>query len=409
MVIMHTERLYYEDAYRRQFSARVVRRRELDGRPAVALDRTAFYPTGGGQPHDTGWLNGIRVLDVREDQELVWHLLEQPLTANRVEGELDWPRRWDHMQSHSGQHVLSQAFIRVAEVETVGWHLSPNSLTIDVDQVILDETLLQRAEELANSVVQEDRPIRSRYAEPSETAALALRKQLDVCGTLRLVEIEDFDQVACGGTHVASTGQIGLIKILRVERQGNETRVHFLCGGRALNDYRRKHEWLRQLANDFSCREDEVTGAVERLRAEVQAARRARRQAWDALVEVEAERLWQRTEGMAPPRLITGYYADWEPDQVKRLALSLRRRPGCFVTLAAGDPPQMFLARSDDLEIGAGDVCRRIMSDLQGRGGGRGEYAQGRVPSPAAAYQAFALLADLLAVVPSAKARHLDR
>lgn len=396
---MTPEKLYYDDPYLKHFSAQVVARREIDGRPAIALDRTAFYPGGGGQPCDRGTLNDMPVLDVTESDGQIWHVLAEtpwPL-HHEIQGVLDWPWRRDLMENHSGQHVLSQAFIRVAEAETVGWHLSPNSVTIDLDQSELDEETLDRAELLANEVLARNFAISARFVDEAELPALQLRKQPDVTGPLRLVEIAGFDRVACGGTHVASTAEIGLIKILRAERRGGETRIHFLCGSRALEDYRRKHRLVRNLASRFSRGEDELLEATDKLQAENQAARKALRSAQDALVDAEAERLWGSARQQPAVRIITGTYDDWEAEQVKRLALALRSRPGCFIALAAGNPPQVTFTRSEDVQADAGRLLRQALEAVGGRGGGRNDYAQGRAPSIEAVGQLFAVLTDLLA------------
>ncbi|MCB0237249.1 MAG: alanyl-tRNA editing protein, partial [Anaerolineae bacterium] len=229
-----TERLYYQDSYISSFEATLLSWSDFDGRQTVALDRTAFYPTGGGQPCDTGTLNGVPVVDVRDGGDLIWHVLAGPLPLDDaiVRGEIDWSRRWDHMQNHSGQHILSQSFIETHDALTVAWHLSDTSLTIDLNRIGLSDEALADAERLANLVVQRNLPITARIVSEDELPALALRKQPAIDGPLRLVEIGDFDRVACSGTHVAATAQVGLIKLLRAERRGQETRIHFVCGGR---------------------------------------------------------------------------------------------------------------------------------------------------------------------------------
>ncbi|MCS6843371.1 MAG: DHHA1 domain-containing protein [Caldilineales bacterium] len=401
---MTTERLYYRQPTLRSFTAQVTARCELRGQPAVALDRTAFYPAGGGQPHDTGWLNGVPVVDVQEVDGTVWHLLEQPLPPGElVHGELDWRRRWDHMQNHSGQHVLTQAFIRTAEAETVAWHLSDNTVTVDLDRSDLTPEEIALAEALANEIVQEDRPIAARVVGEEELPWLGLRRRPDVPGPLRIVEIADFDRVACGGTHVASTGQIGLIKVLRAERQGRETRIYFVCGGRALADYGRKHRLVRSLAAQLSTGEDDVPQAIARLQGDLQAAQKALRAAQDALVAAEAERLWATAEAGLPVRAIVGLYPDWPAEQVKRLALTLRSRPGGVVALAGGSPPQVFCGRSDDVSADAGQALRAALAAVGGRGGGRSEFAQGSAPDAAAAERALGLAKEAMLAASGGK------
>lgn len=390
---MNTDKLYSTDSYLRTFEAQIIGQETIAGQPAVALDRTAFYPTSGGQPHDTGTLNGVAVVDVMEQDGLIWHSLESQLLEPLVRGKVDWLRRWDHMQSHTGQHVLSQAFVLAAAAETVAWHLSPNSVTIDLARVGLDDDDLARAEQLANSVVQEDRPVTSRLVAREDLPGMALRKLPQVEGPWRIVEIEGFDRVACSGTHVSGTSQVGLIKILRAERRGQETRIHFASGGRAMADYTRKHQLVRALAARFSRGEDEVLQAAEQLQQEAQGNYRALKAAQDALVAREAESLWEAVASAPTPRILQGVYVDWQPEQVKRLALALRGHPGCFVALAGGDPPQVYVARSDDVQADAGQALRAALAAVGGRGGGRPDYAQGSAPSLEAAASAIAALA----------------
>ncbi len=216
-----TDRLYYTDSYARQFGARVLEQITLDERPAVILDRTFFYPESGGQPSDRGTLGGAQVIDVisRQSDRAVMHVLSQPLHATDAQGEVDWARRFDHMQQHTGQHILSQAFLRTADAETVSFHLGADSVTIDIAADRVTPALAEKTEEIANGVVLGDGPGRAWFPAADEIAKLSLRKTPDVDGALRVVAIGDFDLTACGGTHVARTGEIGLIKILKVEKQ----------------------------------------------------------------------------------------------------------------------------------------------------------------------------------------------
>jgi len=392
---MHTNRLYYENAYLTQFTAHVIDRMEIDGRCALALDRTAFYPAGGGQPCDTGTLNGVAVVDVRNGGELVWHVLDQAIDSVTVDGCVDWQRRWDHMQNHSGQHVLSQAFIVTTGAQTVAWRLSESTLTIDLNRVGLSDEELAEAERVGNEVVQQDHAISARIVAETELAELALRKQPDVDGPLRIVEIAAFDRVACSGTHVSGTAQVGLIKVLRAERRGSETRIHFACGQRAVADYGRKHQLVRGLAARFTCSEDEVPAAVQRLQDEAQASFRALKTAQTALVEAEAARLWSQVERQPAPRLIHGAYPTWDDEQVKTLVLSLKRHPGCFIGVTGGRSALVFAARSEDCSIDAGLLLRTALTQVNGRGGGRPDYAQGSAPNWEAAERALELIESL--------------
>ncbi len=384
-----TQRLYYHDSYLTTFDARVTSLRVIEGQPAVALDCTAFYPTGGGQPHDTGALDGVAVLDVRSEGETIWHLLAAPLpVGSLVHGQVDWARRWDHVQNHSGQHILSQAFIETAGALTVAWHLSDNSVTIDLDQTGLREQQLEDAEHLSNQVVQRNLPISARIVDEIELPTLNLRKQPDVDGPLRVVEIGDFDRVACGGLHANGTAQVGLVKVLRAERRGPETRIHFACGQRAIADYSRKHQMVRGLTGRFTCSEDELSQAVERLQAQADANFKALRAAQSELVAAEAVRLLATAGSIG---LLVGEYPTWDGEQVKQLALALRGQPGLIVALT-GDAGQVLLARSADVVFDAGQTLRSALIAVGGRGGGRPDFAQGAAPTSDAARQALKII-----------------
>src|SRR5207249_1191615 len=231
---MTTERLYFTDSYLRQFSARVIACGERGGRPSVALDQSAFYSEGGGQPADTGTLNGVPVLDVQVEDGVVWHVLERQLEDDAVQGEIDWTRRFDHMQQHHGQHLLSAAFEQLYNLRTVSFHLGAAASTIDLACTALADQQAVAAEELANQVIWEDRPVLARFVTADELARLPLRKPPVVEGSVRVVSVPDFDHSACGGTHPRTTGGVGLLHIRRWERRGDVVRVEFLCGGRAM-------------------------------------------------------------------------------------------------------------------------------------------------------------------------------
>ena len=286
-----TERLYYADAYARTFEAQVIDRAEVNGQPAVILDRSAFYPEGGGQPSDRGTLNQVNVLDVitREADEAVLHVLSAQV-EDRVTGVVDSARRFDLMQQHSGQHILSQAFVQAAQAETVSFHLNPDpldgALTIDLDTAQLSSAQIDRAEELANTIVFENRPIVARFVTDQELQALPLRKPPKVDKAIRIVQVEGFDWSACGGTHVARTGEVGLIKIVKLERRGAETRVEFRCGRRALHDYRRKNQMIMQIAADLTVGFWEVDQAIGRLQADAKALRKQLSDAEHALAAI---------------------------------------------------------------------------------------------------------------------------
>jgi len=376
-------RLYYHDPYLTGFEATVIERTRLSNVAAVVLDRTAFYPEGGGQPADRGTLNDVPVVDVQIVDGQVWHMLAGELLADQVHGVVDWARRWDHMQQHTGQHILSQAFIAVAEAETVAFHLGEEASTIDLNRTGLSEARLRAVEQAANRVVWENRPVQARFVTSKELSALPLRRPPQVHENVRIVEIEGFDWSACGGTHVRATGEVGLIKIVRTERRGEEMRVTFLCGGRALADYARKHTLVQRLMSRFTCAEHEIEQAIERLEAEGQVMRKALRAAEETLASYEAMALLHEALHLGDVRVVTRVYGDRSVDWVRSVAQALRDQPKTVALLAwGGERPQFIFARSQDVPVDVSALLRVACQVSGGRGGGRAEWAQGGGGAP---------------------------
>ncbi len=380
---MMTRRLYYDDAYRTAFSARVIQRLRHADHPAVILDQTCFYPTGGGQPCDTGWLNGVEVIEViaSEENGAILHVLaaDLDLSQEQVAGRIDWSRRFDHMQQHTGQHILSQAFMRTANAETVSFHLGSEVVTIDLNVPRLSPEQVEEAERLANQVVFSDRPVRARFVSPEELAAYSLRRPPQVQGLVRVVEIEGFDATPCGGTHVARTGEIGLIKIIRLDRRGEETRVEFRCGERALADYGRKNQMVQQLAGLLTTGHLELDQAVERLQAEIKQLHRQLRQAQERLVAYEAAELAAQAERVGELAVIRRVFSDRDPGQLRQLALRLAAPPKTVALLGlAGVKAHVIGACSQDVQadmVAAVRVALQALGSLGG--GGRPQFAQG--------------------------------
>jgi alanyl-tRNA synthetase len=382
-----TDRLYYSDSYTRSFSAHIAGRLMAGERPAVVLDRTYFYPTSGGQPFDRGALNDVQVVDVtvRPGDGEILHVLERPIEADAVQAQIDWGRRLDHMQQHTGQHILSQAFIRVAGAETVAFHLSEGSVTIDLAAGALaqvpSESAVAEAETLANEVVMGDAPVRAWFPTDVELESIRLRRTPEglAPGALRVVAIGEFDFNACGGTHVARTGEIGQIKVVKLERRGGEARVEFCCGWRALADYRRKNGTVNTLAAGFTCGPDEVPQAVSRLQAEAQAARRALKSAQEALLDHEADSLAAAGRTENGWCIVRREWAGREVSELRRLAARLASQSGTVALLgASGEKAQFVLARADGLAPDMREALKGALATLgSGRGGGSPALAQG--------------------------------
>ncbi len=379
-----TERLYYNDSHLIEFEARVVDVTErVSGWTAVVLDRTAFYPTGGGQPSDTGTLNGSRVVECIDDGERgVVHVV-QGFAAPRdtiVAGRIDWARRLDHMQQHTGQHILSQAFVELFNAPTKSFRVLESSCEIDVDLAHPTVEIIERAAELANNVVWEDRLITIHNVSAAEAAALPLRKESSREGELRLIEIEGFDLTPCGGTHAYRTGEVGMIAMRSWERAKGLTRVEFVAGMRALGDYRRANKSARDVAALFSCGRDDVAQHAAQLVEESKELRRQVRALEEVAASVEAERLF--SSALVQPdgtSVVAHVFEDRDAEFLKRVAHALIAHPQTIALLGCRDKDtaRLVFARSADAPGDMNGLMREACALLDGRGGGKPDLAQG--------------------------------
>lgn len=373
-----TERLYYTDPYLREFDATVIETVDADGRPGIVLDRTAFYPSSGGQPFDTGTLQDVRVVDVvDEDDGRLVHIVERAPAGAAVHGHIDWERRFDHMQQHTGQHVLSAAFDRLFGVRTESFHLGAESATIDLARELSAREIAD-AESAANAVVWEDRPVAIRFADAAEAATLGLRKASARAGTLRLIDVEDFDLSACGGTHVARTGAIGIIALAGAERFRGGSRVTFLCGARALAGYRTLRDAVAGSVRVLSVAPAELPSAIERLQADGREQRRHVKDLGTRLAGFEANAMADAAEEVAGIRVVLRAVPDADANVLKLIASRVASRAGHAAVLVGDTPPlPIVVARAADAEIDAGRLLRAIVERHGGKGGGRPELAQG--------------------------------
>ena len=372
-----TERLYYTDSYLREFRARVLDR-SGDG-ATLYLDRTAFYPTSGGQPNDIGSIDGTAVLDVVDEGERVAHRTASPVDTAEVECCIDWARRLDHMQQHSGQHLLSAVFIEQFGIETVSFHLGQEISTIDLEVPAVDMEKVTAAERRANEAVWENRPIAITYENAG--AAADLRKPSDRGGTLRIVSIQGLDRIACGGTHVRLTGEIGPILIRRLEKIRNNVRVEFLCGMRAVRKARADYSALSRIAQLFSTSLDETPQVAA---AQVEGARdadRLKRKLDAELARYQGRELYEATAPdatgirRAVRRLLKGTL-----DDLRALAQSFTAQPKAVFAGVIEQPPAVLLATSADSGLDAGKTLQPLLAQAGGRGGGNARLAQGSVP-----------------------------
>jgi alanyl-tRNA synthetase len=386
-----TLRLYYTDSYLRDFDASVVE--HADGGRRVYLDRTAFYPTSGGQPHDVGTLGGVAVVDVVDEGERVAHVLAAPLTAARVRGSVDWSRRFDHMQQHTGQHLLSAVFHDLLGHATIAVHFGRESSTLDLDTPALEHARLVEAEDRANRAVTENRPVEVTFEEPGRAAGL--RKASAREGTLRIVTIRDLDRSACGGTHVRATGEIGPILIRSAERVKKSVRLEFRCGERAVRRARADLDLLTRLAGRFSAAPDELPALVEAQRAELKAATSARRELEDSLAAVRARELYAAAP--SDPSSLRRIVVREERGPVERLrplAQAVAGLPRAIFVGWTADPPALVVATSADSGLEAGSLLRSALERVGGRGGGSVRLGQGTASSAAAVEQAVAALGN---------------
>jgi alanyl-tRNA synthetase len=378
-----TERLYYGEAGLVEFEAAVQRVNPAGNGFRVYLDRTAFYPESGGQTADAGTLAGIPVRDVQEDEAGdIYHLLGEAPAAGPVRGVVDTAARFDHMQQHTGQHLLSAAFVTLHNLATVGFHMSAGFSTVDIAAERLDEVRLRSAIQLANRVVWEDRPVRTGFFDREQIEALGLRKPTQRTGDIRVVEVEGFDRSACGGTHVARTGQIGIIVVTRTEKMKDKTRLHFLCGGRALQAFEDNLAILGRLSGLTTSGFPELPDRVDKLIQNAKNLERDCQKLKADLLELQVPGLLERHR-RPDGRSIVIQALD-EPSPVVRTLcqkLIAGGRPA-LVAVASRADGTLLLGRSPDLAADVLELTTRLRADFQVKGGGKPDFAQlGGIPA----------------------------
>ncbi len=387
-----TEHLYYHDSFLYEFEAEVIDVTTVDSRPAVILDRTAFYPTSGGQVFDTGWIapagpaesTRLRVTEVAEKEDgTVLHFLESPAqiqTGSRIHGLIDVERRRDHMQQHTGQHVLSAAFVRLFSMPTVSFHMGAESCSIDLDTKSLTSKHAETAEALANDVVTENRSVSIRFVTSGEAKDLGLRKLPPADrDQLRLIAIHDFDLTACGGTHVTATGQIGCVLLRKIEKVRQGWRVEFVCGKRAVGTARHDYTTLAESAGLLSTHIWDVPQQVRKSQEESRLMRKAAEQALAELADVYAGRALAETAEGGGRKLVVRVFPDRDLAFIKLLGQKLIRQSSSVVALlgAGSDSPALVFAQSPGQPFDMGTLMKEALAKLGGRGGGSKDMAQG--------------------------------
>jgi alanyl-tRNA synthetase len=382
-----TRRLHRDDPYLLEFEAMVVARREHEGRPAVVLDRTAFYSESGGQPWDTGTLDGVPVVAVVEQDGQVLHVLGAPLSSTAVSGRVDAERRRDHMQQHHGQHLLSRAFVETASAATLSFHLGAEVSTIDLDREV-SEDAVRRAEARCNAIVWDARAVRSRVVERREAEALGLHAADEAGDEVRLVEAEGFDLQACGGTHPSRTSEVGVVLVVGHERYKAGSRVRFVCGSRAILAFRARALAVERVGALLSSPLEELPASVARLQDRLVEATRRGRDMADRALRAEAARL---LAAAGSPAVVTAVYEGWPAEDLRALAQNLAATGPCVALLASrAEKVHVVFAQSEGLPHDVPGLLRQALAEIGGRGGGRGNLAQGGSESAAGLEAALA-------------------
>lgn len=397
------EHLYYDDSFLREFDAQVIASEPDGDRWRIVIDRTAFYPTSGGQPHDTGSLGDARVLEVVESEgDGITHFTDRALATGPVHGKIDWERRFDHIQQHTGQHLLSAAFIELFKAQTVSFHLGREISTIDLAVPSLSQKQVEDAERRTNEIIFADRQVRIRFGTAEELAAAGVRKQVEREGILRAIEIEGFDRQACGGTHVARTGQVGLILLRKLEKVKSNWRVEFVCGRRALRAARSDANILLETARLLSCGIPEVAQMTARGLEERQTAHRARQRLTEELAEVQALMLLateRRIGKPGRPGVLTKIFDGADANYMRLLATKIVVEPGVRAFLATRTGHVIF-AQSPGLDGDMNALLRDCLAAAGGKGGGSRDFAQGSLPDATRVESVLAQAAQLLEMAP---------
>jgi alanyl-tRNA synthetase len=369
-----TKRLYFEDAYRREFSGRVLEKSVHKGTPAVVLDETCFYPESGGQPSDRGSLGDAEVISVFEDGDRIVHLLDRDLSREEVRGIIAWARRFDHMQQHSGQHILSQCFLEIVQGETRSFHLGEQAATLEIGINAISDEDLERVEARANEIVFEDKEIKTYFVNAEEVDSVPLRRPPKKEGTIRVVEVDGFDFSACGGTHCRRTGEVGLVKVIRWDKIRSHLRFEFLCGHRARHDYAQKNRSVLEISQKLSVQEGEAADAVEKTIQEAKYLRKRQRQLREDLTAYQAAEAVREAKG----RLVRATWTDRTVEEARLLALGIIRLADRVVLFAVRSEARdhFIFACSERLPLDMRELIPLVNTRVPSKGGGRASLVE---------------------------------
>lgn len=368
-----TERLYWKEPYLREFKGRVLKQEISEGRIRLVLDRTLFYPHSGGQLCDLGFINGVKVIDVIEEGEEIIHILEKEIGGEEVIGEIDWERRFDNMQQHTGQHILSRTFLKVLSAETLSSNLGKEVSVIELNVGKIEWEDIERVENFANRIVQENREIFSHILKGEEWRKFPLRKAPPGEKEIRIVEIKDFDYSACGGTHLSRTGEVGLIKIIGWEKVRGNIRVEFLCGNRAIRDYQKKHRILKNLSLAFTVGVEELENSVLKIREELISERKRLSRMEEKLMDFEIKELLNLQKGIFVEKIFDGL----ELKNVRKFVSKIVSLKECVALIGnRGERGDLTVACSESIPLDLREFLPLAEEKLKGKGGGTKNFIQ---------------------------------
>ncbi|KUO73606.1 MAG: hypothetical protein APF77_15415 [Clostridia bacterium BRH_c25] len=375
---MRTERLYNNDPYLKEFEAKILEVLPFEDKYGIILDRTAFYPEGGGQPYDTGYLNEASVLQVIEKNRELLHIVERQPQAKEVKGLIDWSRRFDLMQQHTGQHILSACFEKLLKGSTDSFHLGKDIISIEINIDSFSANDAEHLENMANDIIYSNLPVTARVVTEEELKSIPLRKVPKVTENIRIVEVKDIDYSPCGGTHVSATGEVGMIKIKNWEKCKGGFRFTFVCGSRALKDYGLQNSITKALGEKLSVRDSEIVEAVNKVVIDLKNTEKQLSAVTQELIKYEADNIINECPEVSGIRLVSRIFDNRSINDAKLLAQYLTQVPGTVALLACrSESAQVIFTRSEDVDIDMNELFKAVLPVIDGKGGGNARTAQG--------------------------------
>lgn len=372
--------MFHKNTYIKEFNANIVKIIEKDDILHLELNQTAFYPEGGGQPSDIGFIGDIEVSHVVEENEKIYHVVDRlPSKLEHVKCCINWEKRFDHMQQHLGQHILSTAFQKLYDANTIGFHLSSNSLTIDIDKTLSYEDI-EKVEYFANQLTFNDLTVEILYPTQEEISNLPLRKTPSVTENIRVVKLDDFDYSPCCGTHPNRTGEVGLIKIKKFEKYKSGLRIEFACGNRALKDYQIKNEIVTSLSSTLSVKHDEILSSLNRINDELNTLKKEKKYLHEQLMYFQAKDMLNNAFRVNNTKIVKKIFSDRDFNEIKQLSTALINNDNTVAIfgVASDDKAQLIFSRSKDLNnINMNDILKECIPLINGKGGGSPFSAQG--------------------------------